>query len=323
MRKTRRLIAALCLAAMCAPGTFVRTPVSWDPPARIEIAHIQEASDTGTPGWSVAGVWHYSAQSLLFGGFSALIALPENRLVAFSDRSGRLSLTEPDAGTPAQSVTRQQPALGDPLAIIDIEAAAHDPQSGRYWLVMENNDAIHRFDADHTPQGILKLDARALGWSSNTGAEVMERLDDGRFIILPEGRRTGLIFATDPLEKGVYTQFAYLPPVPGHAATDMAQLPDGRVLLLLRNLDVVGGIPPFESKIAIGPPPKTGSKLAWTPQVTLDLAGVIPRDNYEGIAVREMADGRVAVWLISDDNMSVIQRTLVAKLILDPAALDD
>lgn len=61
----------------------------------------------------------------------------------------------------------------------------------------------------------------------------------------------------------------------------MAQLPDGRVLLLLRNVDVAGGIPPFESKIAIGPAPEGGTEQRWAPAITLDLAGVIPRENYE------------------------------------------
>ena len=85
----------------------------------------------------------------------------------------------------------------------------------------------------------------------------------------------------------------------------------------------LGGIPPFESKIAIGPAPRAGPSDVWKPEVTLDLAGVVPRENYEGIAVRRMKNGRIAVWLISDDNKSVVQRTLVVKLIFDPASAPD
>ena len=54
--------------------------------------------------------------------------------------------------------------------------------------------------------------------------------------------------------------------------------------------------------------------------IALDLATVVPRENYEGLALRERADGAVDVWLISDDNMSVMQRTLLAKLRFDPSA---
>lgn len=317
------MIAAILVTTLCAPGTWLRTPVSWDPPAEIRVEQVQDSGETGTSGWDVAGVWQYSGESLLFGGFSALVALPENRLIGFSDRGARFSLSEPDSESVSQAVTRQTFSITGPDMLADVEAAARDPETGTYWLALENNHGIHRFDADHSARGIVALNADTLGWTNNTGAEVMARLADGRFVILPEGRRTGLIFGSDPVASKAYGTFAYMPPIPGHAATDMAQLPDGRVLLLLRNVDIGAGIPPFESKIAIGPAPQTGRTEPWAPEITLDLTGVIPRENYEGIAVRELADGRVAVWLISDDNLAVIQRTLLAKLILDPKSLDD
>ncbi|TRD11301.1 esterase-like activity of phytase family protein [Erythrobacter insulae] len=322
MKSARRVIAAITVACLCAPGTWLRTPVSWDPPATLKIEQVQQAGDTGVsawPGWSVAGVWHYSGQSLLFGGFSALAALPDQRLMAFSDRGARFTLSQPDTGISQWSIDRQKFDLPLATAIPDAEAAAIDSDGAQYWLALENAHGIYRFDRDNTASGSIKLHAAALGWTNNTGAEAMARLQDGRFAILPEGRRIGLIFAGDPIETRVFKTFAYLPPIPGHAATDMAQLPDGRVLLLLRNLDPSGGIPVFESKLAVGPAPDADGDLPWAPQITLDLAGVIPRENYEGIALREMADGRVAVWLISDDNLSVMQRTLLAKLIFDPA----
>ncbi|MBV7258636.1 esterase-like activity of phytase family protein [Erythrobacter crassostreae] len=323
MSRRRRVFAAIFVACLCAPGTFLRTPVSWDPPAEITAEQIQTASDTDVSGWSVEGVWHLEGESLIFGGFSSLIALPDNRLMSLSDRGARFTLGEPDQPNSEAHVIRQTLAVAGPSMLADIEAATRDPESGMYWASLENNHGIHRFAADHTPEGILKLDAKALGWTNNTGAEVMTRLQDGRFVILPEGRRTGLIFSQDPLEQKTYSTFDYLPPIPGHAATDMAQLPDGRVMLLLRNLDPTGGMPPFESKLAIGPAPQADSEEPWAPKLTLDLAGVIPRDNYEGLAVRALEDGRVAVWLISDDNLSVMQRTLVAKLTFDPGTNEE
>ena len=319
MRGRRRAVAAIIVALLCAPAIWLRSDITWTPPETITLERIAGESETSFPAWMVSGVWHYSADSLLFGGFSALLALPEDQLLSFSDRGARFSLGEPDAGDPGRKVEQQRLASVNYLA--DIEAAAIDPATGAYWLALENNHGVHRFSQAHAAKGVRALDADALDWSNNTGAEAMTRLADGRFVIIPEGRRTGVIYAGDPIEASDYTTFDYLPPVPGHATTDMAQLPDGRVLLLLRNLDPAGGIPPFESKIAIAPAPRTGQAEPWAPEVTLDLAGVVPRENYEGMAVREMDDGRVAVWLISDDNLSLIQRTLLAKLILDPDAL--
>ena len=127
----------------------------------------------------------------------------------------------------------------------------------------------------------------------------------------------------DPVDGANFDVFAYLPPAPGYGATDMVQLPDSRILLLVRTVDPWGGIPPFDTKIAIGPVPKLGDGEVWKPQISLNLGDVVPRENYEGIAARLMADGRVAVWLISDDNLSVMQRTLLVKMIFDPASVPD
>ncbi|GMN02554.1 esterase-like activity of phytase family protein [Erythrobacter sp. MTPC3] len=322
MRSKRRLIAAILIAVICAPGTFVRTPVTWAPPDRIEVTQIQGSGETGTPGWSVAGVWHYRGErSLLFGGYSALMLPTGTRFVSFSDRGGRFGFTRPDLRGEEYEIALQ-PIISDRQdGLVDIEAATRDPASGTYWLAFENDHAIHRYSPDHEPTGAVDLDAEALGWSDNSGAEGMVRLDDGRFMILPEGDRTGLIFASDPVAAPGYETFAYLTPVEGHGATDLAQLPDGRVLLLLRNVAVAGGMPPFESKIAIAPAPAAGQAQAWAPQIALDLTGVIPRENYEGLAVRPAANGMVEVWLIADDNLAAIQRTLVVKLVFDPAAV--
>jgi hypothetical protein len=39
------------------------------------------------------------------------------------------------------------------------------------------------------------------------------------------------------------------------------------------------------------------------------------------MAVTPRADGRLTVWLISDDNQTQLQRTLLWKLVVDPADL--
>jgi hypothetical protein len=147
----------------------------------------------------------------------------------------------------------------------------------------------------------------------------MLRLADGRFMVLPEGGEEGLLYPSDPVAGARPARFAFRRPVESYAATDLAQLPDGRLLLLMRN--TVFAMPPFDSLLAIGQPPRAGE--TWAPRVALRLDAVIPSDNYEGLATREMEDGRVAVWVISDDNLSVMQRNLLARLVFDPAADSD
>jgi hypothetical protein len=88
------------------------------------------------------------------------------------------------------------------------------------------------------------------------------------------------------------------------------------LLLLMR--DLAWAYPIFTSRLAIGAVPRAGGVFA--PKTVLQLDPTIPRENYEGLAVRPRKDGRIDVWVFSDDNLSVMQRTLLAKLIFDPEA---
>lgn len=320
MPRARRLIAALAVAALCAPGTWLRTETPRIPPSHIAISRIAGPGQTAIAGWSREGVWQARATSLMFGGFSALVVLKDGRLRAFSDRQVRFTLSEPGSGSNARKVSRQfvSPARMDDLW--DIESATRDPATGEYWLGYENIHTIHRF-SHHSKIGPLRNLDREVRWPINGGAEAMVRLADGRFVIVPEGGDEGLLFAGDPVAGARFTTFPVELPVPGYAATDMAQLPDGRVLLLLRKLalaDLSLANPPFASMIAIAAPPRAGQRGPWRPRLALDLAQIVPPENYEGLALRPRADGSVTVWLISDDNFSVLQRTLLVKLRFDP-----
>ncbi|WP_086606770.1 esterase-like activity of phytase family protein [Erythrobacter donghaensis] len=303
------------MALLCAPGTWVRTPLPNTAPRDVAVTRLQGPGLTGTPGWDIAGVWEYDAESLMFGGYSALLALSGDRLRAFTDRAFRMTLIAPDEDDPQERIDRQLVAREDANHLWDIESATRDPATGRYWLGYENRHTIHRFTREGIIDGKRDLTGE-VDWGDNGGAEAMTRLADGRFVILPEGGREGVIFAYDPVEGAPMQRFAFRNPAPGFAATDMAQLPDGRLLVLMR--DVVWAWPAFTSLIAIGPPPQAGGVFA--PEKVLQLDPAIPRENYEGLTLRPRADGRIDVWLISDDNLSVMQRTLLVKLIFDPAA---
>lgn len=195
----------------------------------------------------------------------------------------------------------------------DIESATRDPDTGHYWLGFEALHAILRYTKADKPRGLRLLEDE-VDWPENSGAEAMLRLADGRFMLIPEGGAQGLLYPSDPVEGAKAEPFRFRSPVESFAATDLAQLPDGRVLIVMRNAIV--GVPPFEALLALGPAPRAGE--TWAPEVVLDLDGPIPRENYEGLAVHALDDGRVAVWLIADDNMSLMQRTLLVKLLYDP-----
>ena len=157
-------------------------------------------------------------------------------------------------------------------------------------------------------------------WRADFGPESMVRLADGRFIVLAErspqwfDRTTpGLLFPGDPIDGAAPVRFNVIAPG-GYSPTDIAQLPDGRVLILMRAFEL--GLPPrFPGLIAIADPAAIRRGGEWRPTVLGRLVPPVPSDNYEGIAVVPDGAGSGAnVWVISDDNFSAFQRTLLLKL---------
>ena len=318
MRSKRRLIAALAVAVMCAPGTFVRSEVPLTVRSRIDIAPIAAPRSADTPGWAVAGVWHYTADSTRFGGFSALSTLGPDGLRAFSDRGFHMTITAPEQPGKAHArLNRQLVQPGMEWDLWDIESVTRDPATGTYWLGFEHLHTIHRFTIASAADGLRDLTAE-VDWPQNAGIEAMVRLDDGRFVILPEDQNEGLLFAGDPVAGGAPQRFGIRVPGRRFAITAAQQLPDGRLMVLLRKVvwPSSAAWPPFASALAIGDVPRAGGVFA--PQIVLRLDDLLPRENYEGLALRPQADGRIAVWLIADDNISVFQRTLLAKLLFTP-----
>lgn len=317
MRRPYRVLAACAVALMCAPGTWLRTEVVLTVPDDIAFAQIADAAPTSAPPWALEGVWHYTSKGARFGGFSAMLALGPDTLRAFSDRAFRITMTVPDKPGPRPHMNRQFVSRGWDFKLTDAEAATRDPETGNYWIAYEQVHAIQRNTIASTPDGVRDL-RPLVTWPDNAGIEAMVRLADGRFVILPEGGREGLVFAGDPVAGGMPRPFTFHNPAPGYEATDLAQLPDGRLLVLMRKVVWPSreNWPPFSCLLAIGDPPASDGRFA--PQVTLPLDGVIPRENYEGLAVRPRDDGRIEVWVISDDNFSMFQRTLLAKLVFDP-----
>ena len=192
-----------------------------------------------------------------------------------------------------------------------------DPASGRTWLALENVNAVLRYDAAGRFEA-ARRPAEWAGWGKNAGPEAMERLADGRFIVLPEARATGILFPGDPTEEVAARSFAVT--IPGdYKATDLAALPDGRVLVLLRK--VVLGYPPFTAALGIADPAELERGDVLTVRLLVDLDALVPPENWEGLASESRCDGRVDLWLIADDNSASFQRTLLAKLVLDPRTL--
>lgn len=315
----RRTIAVLLLIGALAPGVWLREErvlqTRTDEVTFRPLPH--EGPARGGDGLRLVGAWQLTSSDPRFGSYSALVVRSDGRLRAYSDSGQWLEFAPPGMRAEADVEFGSVRDHGGKAAN-DVEAAAHDQGTGTTWLALEFTNTIRRINHE-----TVEVAPPAMaGFPANGGAEAMARLPDGRFVVLAEGagplspmRRTGLLFATDPLVDDSATVFAFDPP-PGYDPTDAAALPDGRVMILLRALSL-RPFPAFGSKLVVADPAEIEAGEPWPWREVAHLSGLAPRENYEGLAVMP-GDSGVVLWLISDANRSVLlQRTLLLKLVWD------
>jgi hypothetical protein len=317
-----RIVAVLLLALALAPGLWVRSEPRWPGNAGPRTLHFEPLA-AGTPeAWpaelKLVGAWRLTSGSNRFGGYSALLANGDGTLTAISDAGRTLRMRRPDGAGAAVPrfgrVRRPDPAYWNE----DIESATAEPASGRRWYGYENINEIRRFESGEDGASKAVSPSAMRGWSPNGGAEAMARLPDGRFVVLAEdapwlsaGGHAGLLFPSDPVTGARPLEFTFRPPI-GYDPSDMAALPDGRVVILLRIVDPLS--PPFfRAMLAVADPADIVAGKDWRWRKLVDLTGPVPRDNYEGLAIAPDAAG-VTMWLISDDNFARFQRTLLLEL---------
>jgi len=315
----RRLILLLVVVIGLAP-VWIRSPMPPELSDRRPILRVVALRlppvDLGPV--RAVGAWQLESSNRYFGSYSAMVPLDDGTLLAASDAGKRLRFTPPGrTGPDPRFDFFADVDFGDKSAY-DIESLTRDPATGRFWAGYEHNNQIERYDAQLRSTGLVRP-AAMRRWRSNSGPESMVRLADGRFVVLDEtglgwfdDEGPGLLFPGDPVDGAAPLQFRFRPPA-SYNPCDMAALPDGRVLILLRK--VVWGLPPtFASKLMIADPAMIRAGEEWRAEPLADLRAPLPMDNYEGLAVEPMADGRLTLWLISDDNNALLQRTLLLEL---------
>lgn len=318
-------IAILILCALLLASSWWRSPLpptNHDPHVVFTRLPVEGLPAPG-PGMAVEGAWVLSGKGEHFGGYSALVSLGGGRFLAASDRGRYLRFSDPSLGAPDPQMGWFLVPANDDKRQVDCESLTRDPQTGDLWAGYEQSNAIVRADAN----GHLLRSARPSamrGWPSNRGPEATVRLADGRFIVLSEAHDTwlgstgpALLFPSAPADGSIPTRFRFESP-DGYRPTDMAQMPDGRMVVLLRKLELA--MPPgFVSKLVVAYPAAIRAGGVWRGTVVASLAEPLPVDNFEGLAVVPRADGALTLWVISDDNTSLVQRTILLKLRWDPS----
>lgn len=321
----RRLLLLALVAIALAPGTFLRTETGLRsaPVKRITIAPV----DLGPPPpglLRLTGSWQMTSDHGWFGGFSALVAGPDRTLIAGTDRGFLLHI----------DVAAEQPrAIPGSFRFVgisgrarkeyvDMEAVTRDSASGTLWASFENGNLIIRYGADGKRR--VTAPAAMAGWDENAGPETMERLADGRFLILSEAfeknavlDRSALLYPSDPVEGGTPLAFRFNCRA-AYSPVDATALPDGRVLILMRQVSFT--IPAtFDAAIMVADPATIRPGGHWRGEIIQRLEGKGFGENFEGIGFVPDPNNpqKGTVWVVADDNFSVFQRSLLLRFALD------
>ena len=206
----------------------------------------------------------------------------------------------------------------------DSESLTYDPATEETWIGYEGSSSIRRYSPRLGRQVGWVAPPLMRRWPENAGPEAMVRLADGRFIVFseeadgPQSSHAAVMFPGDPvLNPRSGTEFFYRPP-PGYDATDAAQLPDGRVLVLNRHFSLLDGL---SAALTLVDPRDIAPERIVDGRIVAILAAPLTVDNMEALSVERSKAGKVVIWIMSDDNFNPLQQTLLMKFTLDPAQI--
>ena len=325
MRRRTRYPLMILLALFCqwsgtperpmlgADADLTATPVLLDPanPARVKVGAL-----------TFLGGVDLTSRDLAFGGYSSM-TIDHGLFTLLSDGGTIVRFRLDDR---FRLSARQfgdlpiGPGTGWRKEDRDSESMTLDRVTGQVWVGYERVNQIWRYSPGLTQPARMVAPKPMADWSENGGAESMVRLRDGRFLViaetsrrLPSQARSALIFDRDPVEKPLRGfEFGYLPP-DGYDPSDATQLPDGRVLILNRKLAF-----PFawNAVLTMIDPRRIRPGITIRGREIARLAPPLTVDNFEGLAVTQ-ENGATIVWMVSDDNLLILQRTLLMKFRLD------
>lgn len=310
------LVLLLALAGACS---CVRPAAA----AAIEVRARPVVLDTSDPGRTRVGRLEWrggvelTSSDPRFGGLSSLRVTPDgSRFVAISDGGWRVDGSlqyDPEgllAGIRSATLVPLLARNGRPLPDIsreesDAESLVLEPD-GSLIVGFEANHRIVSYPADGRKPSIVPAPPLLQDAPANAGLECLLRLKNGRLLAITEG------LAVDGGVRGWIGDGragGWQPVVwrtsGGFVPTDAARLPSGDVLVLERRF------PPVGARL------RRVSAESIVPGAVLDgleiarLEGALTVDNMEGIDAQRSPSGETLVWIISDDNYSFLQRTLL------------
>ena len=315
MRKRRLLPAVLVLMAGCMAAATPRSGPVAAADGGLLVETLAGAPRAGALRYR--GGLRLDADDGAFGGLSALEVRDGGReLTAISDDGMwfRLALTHDDGGRLADAALVARGRVTGANGRVLPSKGARDVESlarladGRYVVAFEQRHRLVVYeDAAFEIGSVLENPPGLRRADNNSGLEGLTVLADGSLFGVAEEAFPGGTTAWTGGPDG-WTALPY--PVEGaFRPTGAATLPNGDVLVLERRASILG----LNARIMRVTAAQLAGSGPLRPAVVarLDAGWDGPVDNFEGIAVAQNDAGETLVFLVSDDNFSILQRTLV------------
>jgi hypothetical protein len=294
-----------------AVSRIAALPLALDP---ADLAHVTLGRLRYLQGWVL------TSNDAQFGGLSSL-SVKGTHILSLSDTGWLFSFERNGSrftGLKGVPLRDRDGRVAEDKIQRDTESMALSPDGRQMWVGLEEQNAIWRYGDPAGPAEAQIAPKAMRTWPPGTGPETLVRLRDGRFITIsedadgPDGARDALLFDRDPTDPAArVTRFGYRPPR-GFCATDAAELPDGRLLVLNRRFTVLDG---FAAAVTIIDPVAIAPGAVLVGEEIARLAPPLSVDNMEGLSITREG-GRTIVWIVSDDNFSPLERTLLMKFVL-------
>lgn len=268
-----------------------------------------------------------TSDNILFGGLSSIDVAPDGRrMVAMSDNgrwvSATLQYTNGDLTGIADGVMKpikRLPGYDRPGNWRDAESISSDG-SGGYFVAFERQHRIwhYRGRPPENPMDAVPIELKGpddiAKQPANGGIEGIARLCDRRLLAVSEsapgehGTTKAWVF------DGKWRPLSYATTGRFHP-TDATTLPDCNVVVLERSFSLSEGV---RSRVALVPAKTIRPGAVLRGDELAVIAPPLSVDNMEGISARRGENGEMLIYLVSDDNFSGFQRTLLLMFELLP-----
>ena len=182
---------------------------------------------------------------------------------------------------------------------------------GSIVVAYERNHRIWRYPPAATPlrgnADPLPAPAGLEELSNNRGMEALVTLADDSILALVEGKDDDTVTPAFLWRGGVWEQLHYQR-TGNYRPSGAARLPNGDLLVLERRYTLLEGV---GIRLVRLPAAAVVAGALLQPVEVARLLPPLTIDNMEAIDVRQNERGETVVYLLSDDNFSIIQRTLL------------